>query len=40
MTSQNDLKDAKKTYGGFVSTVKWTVPALFVGVILLMIIIS
>ena len=26
MASANDMKAAKKTYGGFVTLLKWTVP--------------
>ena len=30
MAPTNDLKDAEKTYSGFISTLKWAVPVIAV----------
>ncbi|MBO9517023.1 MAG: aa3-type cytochrome c oxidase subunit IV [Porphyrobacter sp.] len=40
MASANDMKAAEKTYGGFVSLLKWTVPILAALVLLIIIVIS
>ena len=40
MASANDMKAAKKTYGGFVTLLKWTVPSLAILTLLVILIIS
>lgn len=40
MESANDMKTHEKTYGSFVGLLKWTVPALFVAVMLIIFLIS
>ncbi len=40
MASANDMKAAEKTYGGFISTLKWTVPLIAVIVLIVVILIS
>lgn len=40
MSSANDMEAAKKTYSGFVDLLKWTVPAIAVIVLFVLILIS
>ena len=40
MAAANDMKAAKKTYGGFVTLLKWTVPSLAILTLLVILIIS
>jgi len=40
MAAANDMKAAKKTYGGFVTLLKWTVPILAILTLIVILIIS
>lgn len=40
MASANDMKAHEKTYGSFIGLLKWTVPALAVLTLLIIIVIS
>lgn len=40
MASANDMKAAQKTYGGFITLLKWSVPILAVLTLLVILIIS
>lgn len=40
MASGNDMKAAEKTYGGFIGLLKWSVPAIAVLVIVVILLIS
>ena len=40
MASANDMKAAEKTYGGFLTLLKWTVPSLAILTLLVILIIS
>jgi hypothetical protein len=40
MASANDMKAAQKTYGGFITLLKWSVPILAILTLLVILIIS
>ncbi|MCP5395841.1 MAG: aa3-type cytochrome c oxidase subunit IV [Sphingomonadaceae bacterium] len=40
MASANDMKAAEKTYAGFISSLKWSVPLLFVLTMLIIVMIA
>ena len=40
MASANDMKAAEKTYGGFITLLKWTVPITAILVLFVILIIS
>lgn len=40
MASGNDMKAANATYGGFISLIKWSVPIIAIGALVVVILIS
>ena len=40
MASGNDMKAANETYGGFVALLKWSVPILAIGVLIIVLLIA
>lgn len=40
MASGNDMKAANATYGGFIAMLKWSVPVIAIGTLIIVILIS